>query len=1048
MLRAALLSTLFASASIATPLQTFQGFELAADINQSAQYPLSSSPSLMPGGDALGPVAIYRAKTLDYGEELYAVELDKPATLLQDIDPGAFPLAPDGASLVSIEHGGKLYFTGNDPLHGFEIWVTDGTPAGTHLWNDFTSGPESSNPLPVLSMPGGFLFTTGEVDKPRNLFYTTSVPGTEVALLQIVGEGWDQSGPFHLAWNGLAYFKNESPLGGEELWVTDGTPAGTHILYDFTPGAHWTRPLTFHDFGGLTYMTLWSSSPTTNRKELWSTDGTAANTKFIMEIDVEYPVAIQTPTYFGQFVEFKGKLLFTALRASTGGEIWALDGTGAPPQPVTDLNLPGSASAPDWLTPFGDQLLFTIVDTQVPNQPELWTMGAAPMSEQLLADINPSGNGNPSNLTVSGGHVYFRALNATLGVELWRTDGTTAGTQVVADLVPGSGSSSPSEFAAVPGGLFFRASLPDIGQELFQVKNGVVSLHTDIEPAKHNVGSDPTDVRTLFARDLYLAALSTSLLGKEPHALLADDSIVELGDLNPGFTPSDSREFTGVVQGGHKRVFFSARPAGTTRDLFVSDGTAAGTQALGLSGVLIQSDPVALTAFRDEVYFTAETLAGDLELWRSDGTLVGTHQVTMPGPLGERAPHELVVAGPHLFFSALDDGGFRNVYRTDGTTVTQISFQTIDAANGVEQLANVRGRLVFIHRLPSGASFVVYEPVLEASYALLLDAGFKIGINQVADPLYAPTAHGSRYYVFGCTDALGWGYHSLNLDDGPSGSITVHGSTTLGHPLQPSDGHSLRFIGALGYFVGDGPKGVELYSLTATPFSTQLVFDAAGYNPIIQSEESGFPRDLVVAGNDLYFHVMKSDDPTLRRDILTTSGGLITTACELSDWSLLTGPQELVLANGSLYFTIKFNASVGSEVFRRPELGAHVVDFGTNASGGVLEIDAPIMNTNCGVYLRNQAPGTVTTLWFSGVNSGVASDPATGLTVPGDALWLNPLTASFSGFATSTDFLKAIPIPSATQLINKSFIVQGVMVDPLNPATLRTTNAKLVTLGF
>ena len=101
------------------------------------------------------------------------------------------------------------------------------------------------------------------------------------------------------------------------------------------------------------------------------------------------------------------------------------------------------------------------------------------------------------------------------------------------------------------------------------------------------------------------------------------------------------------------------------------------------------------------------------------------------------------------------------------------------------------------------------------------------------------------------------------------------------------------------------------------------------------------------------------------------------------------------------------------------------------------------MSTNCDVPLRNQAPGTVTTLWLSGVTNG----PAAGLTVPGDALWLTPLAATFSGFSTSVDFSKSIPIPSATQLINKSFVVQGVMFDPSN-GTLQTTNAKLVTLGF
>jgi hypothetical protein len=102
------------------------------------------------------------------------------------------------------------------------------------------------------------------------------------------------------------------------------------------------------------------------------------------------------------------------------------------------------------------------------------------------------------------------------------------------------------------------------------------------------------------------------------------------------------------------------------------------------------------------------------------------------------------------------------------------------------------------------------------------------------------------------------------------------------------------------------------------------------------------------------------------------------------------------------------------------------------------------MNTNCAVHVRNQAPGTFMTLWFSGGTAG----PTTGLTLPGNALWLDPVTAQFFGATANVDFYKAFPVPAVAQLIEKQLVVQAVMIDPLDPSQLRTTNAKLVTLGY
>ncbi|HYO10666.1 MAG TPA: hypothetical protein VER17_17005, partial [Tepidisphaeraceae bacterium] len=58
------------------------------------------------------------------------------------------------------------------------------------------------------------------------------------------------------------------------------------------------------------------------------------------------------------------------------------------------------------------------------------------------------------------------------GTELWRSDGTAAGTSMVADIVPGSGSSMPASLRAAAGALFFVATDATSGREIWRAGGG------------------------------------------------------------------------------------------------------------------------------------------------------------------------------------------------------------------------------------------------------------------------------------------------------------------------------------------------------------------------------------------------------------------------------------------------------------------------------------------------------------------------------------------------------------------------------------------------
>jgi ELWxxDGT repeat protein len=64
----------------------------------------------------------------------------------------------------------------------------------------------------------------------------------------------------------------------------------------------------------------------------------------------------------------------------------------------------------------------------------------------------------PRSLTAVGGTLFFAANDGATGFELWTSDGTAAGTALVADILPGPYSSDPSNLTAVGGTLFFATS--------------------------------------------------------------------------------------------------------------------------------------------------------------------------------------------------------------------------------------------------------------------------------------------------------------------------------------------------------------------------------------------------------------------------------------------------------------------------------------------------------------------------------------------------------------------------------------------------------------
>jgi len=106
---------------------------------------------------------------------------------------------------------------------------------------------------------------------------------------------------------------------------------------------------------------------------------------------------------------------------------------------------------------------------------ELYKTDGTAAGTKLVKDIYPGlGSSRPMYFVNYGGKTYFSAgAGDAIGRELWQTDGTAAGTALVKDIRPGGLGSEPSFMAPVPGGFIFA---PPHGMRRLQDALGLLDI--------------------------------------------------------------------------------------------------------------------------------------------------------------------------------------------------------------------------------------------------------------------------------------------------------------------------------------------------------------------------------------------------------------------------------------------------------------------------------------------------------------------------------------------------------------------------------------------
>ena len=423
-------------------------------------------------------------------------------------------------------------------------------------------------------------------------------------------------------------FLADDNVHGAELWISDGTAAGTHLLRDINAGKETSDIRGFTVVNGVAYF---YADDGVNGRELWRSDGTYAGTRIVANIGpgAQDHGGNESPAPIGG-----GVMIFTADDGVHGQELWRSDGTAAGTWIVVDI----AAGAPS-------------------------------------PDID--------HLVAAGNRVFFTAIDSA-GNEPWVSDGTAAGTHRVGDINPGAEGSSISDIAAVGGTVFFAALSPVYGTELWRLKAGeqlaalVTDLNTELtvlqppagQPA-HTVGSDPRRLTASGDSVLFTAVVTSgsTRTNKLYRATADSTTFVPLNNLDP---------LDVVVQmmpvGAHGAVFAvsSSGSYEPTRPIFVTDGTTAGSQSMASQNIWLTNTTLAVerSANGNEVYFFAHTAnsGGDIDLWRSDGTAANTRVFADVNDI--TGSWDIRRVGSRLFFSVgyFGDGHGKEMWVSDGTT--------------------------------------------------------------------------------------------------------------------------------------------------------------------------------------------------------------------------------------------------------------------------------------------------------------------------------------------------------------------------------------------
>lgn len=470
-------------------------------------------------------IATWRRTAVSAALALAACLLPMPSSA-QPIAPGPAALHTETAfdlhsySSDPVAFDGRLYFSSRDKDHGWEVWRSNGTADQAALFVDIQTGPASSHPYGFVRVGRTLYFFVYQGDYRSDLWKTD---GTARGTMRVKSDveaasGWypvkgvpldgtllftsetgrlwrsdgTRAGTFPIAAGLVDYYGNDQPwvpelvrvgdrvfmakrgAEGTELWVSNGTKAGTRLVKDINPGGLDGGPVNLTKVGRTLFFTI---EDATHGRELWRTDGTRAGTRLVEDIT---PSGRQDNWGPQGLLAAGGTLYFTS--GDGNSALWKSDGTAAGTLRVFEPGVDGLPLYASPAMPAGEGIVFYGHSTD--DDAALWrTDGTSTGTTQIydfVADDCVADCREIDGLERVGGRMFLRLTLHThipdgsstyvSGSELWTSDGTTEGTKFIETFshLESNGSGGPpfGAFTTFKGSTYFIAEAGPIRQLL------------------------------------------------------------------------------------------------------------------------------------------------------------------------------------------------------------------------------------------------------------------------------------------------------------------------------------------------------------------------------------------------------------------------------------------------------------------------------------------------------------------------------------------------------------------------------------------------------
>ena len=850
-----------------------------------------------------------------------------------------------------------------------------------------TPAPTTANPLlllapqpntPLVAFAGQHYFVATSSVRGRELYRTD---GVTVSLVADLEPGAASSNPRELTVHaGKLFFVAETSASGAELYVHDGVT--TSWVADLNPGVASANVQGLASANGWLLFVAESGG---SLPALWRTDGTAANTTQVVAPTTVFPVdGTQS------FVEATTRLhvgagggyaLFLGRDGSGAFNLWRTDGTNAGTAPIVVGALwNGQDVLPydyDGFATAGG-LTYFVARTAAHGR-ELWASDGTLAGTGLVADINPGvfdANIDLNHAAELGGVLYFEAQSAaTGGPEVWRTNGTAAGTQLAADVVPGMQGSAPIGLTAWNGALYFVAGWPgqNSGRELYRlVPGGQAQLVADLTPGPGD-SFDLVEANLLATPSALFVSASTPTEGVELWRYDGGAPILAAA-MYPGHASSAPRHLTDLGGGA---VLVSAVGTGVGRELWRVDSSGA-TLLANLTPEMPaewRTPEIWDATLGDNAFIQVKDFQNGEHLVRWHPTLgaeqLDTFENTSANFLDSRGFAAMTAAGGRVLTQAYD-----TFTETPMWAASADGFEPFPAWDGVGELpvfgivlGEVAGRVVFFGFTASSG----YEP--------WVTDGTQAGTVQLGD--FTPGAGNS---VLGESALLGdqllfamatsaTGKELWRTDGTPAGTQLIV-DLELGVPGTSPEEFCV-FGDRLYFSAATFAAGRELFATDGTAAGTVLLKD------IEPGPDFSSPQNLTPFGGRLYFAATNAERG---REVWSTDGTSAGTALltDLNPGVAHANPREFVATSGALFFSASV-AGLGQELFRTDGTAVGTVLVKDLAPGGGSSSPYAMVAVAGGVVFGATTPSGVRLVFSDGTAAGTGIVcPSSGLTLPND----------------------------------------------------------------